>query len=435
MPVPQPAARLAARLGIEPAELGYTSMGGNSPQSLVNATSLDILDGRLDIAILSGGEAWRTFMRAREAGVKLDWAKGESDADRCLGEELEMNLPAETERGIYMPVQVYPMFETAIRAAAGRTVDEHQRHLGKLWSDLSHVAADNAYAWIRDAKSPEEITTVTASNRMIGFPYPKSMNSNNDVDMGAAIIMCSVEAARRLGVPGIAGCSCTREPIATSTSSCRIATRSPETPAIELGGRPRSNWRASASTTSRSSTSTPASRPRCSSVPRRSASVSTGSGRARAAALRRRTVEQLRHARDRSVVDDLREQPGDTGWCGPTAVTRPSTRSACTRPTARPRVPPRGPQDEIDRLPRRELASPPTPRAGDDRGLHRHVLSRRRPGGAARVVSARRWPTGVGVVHRRRTAAAMCDGEWVGTTVTLTDDSTSTSTDAQTSQR
>ena len=117
------AARLAARLGIEPAELGYTSMGGNSPQSLVNATSLDIQAGRLDVAILSGGEAWRTFMRARKAGVTLEWDKGESDpAPVIVGKELEMNLPEETERGIYMPVQVYPMFETALRAAAGRTV-------------------------------------------------------------------------------------------------------------------------------------------------------------------------------------------------------------------------------------------------------------------------------------------------------------------------
>ena len=50
-------------------------------------------------------------------------------------------------------------------------------------------------------KTPDEITTVTDDNRMIGLPYPKLMNSNNDVDMGAALIMCSVEAARRLGVP------------------------------------------------------------------------------------------------------------------------------------------------------------------------------------------------------------------------------------------
>ena len=69
-----------------------------------------------------------------------------------------MNLPAETERGIYMPVQVYPMFETAFRAAAGRTPEDHLAHLGSLWSDLSEVAAGNEYAWIRDAKSAEEIT-------------------------------------------------------------------------------------------------------------------------------------------------------------------------------------------------------------------------------------------------------------------------------------
>ena len=76
VPLPQRTARLAARLGIAPAELGYTSMGGNSPQSLVNATSLDIQAGRLDVAILSGGESWRTFMRARKAGREAAVGQG-----------------------------------------------------------------------------------------------------------------------------------------------------------------------------------------------------------------------------------------------------------------------------------------------------------------------------------------------------------------------
>ena len=39
-------------------------MGGNSPQALVNATARQILAGELDVAILVGGEAWRTRMRA-----------------------------------------------------------------------------------------------------------------------------------------------------------------------------------------------------------------------------------------------------------------------------------------------------------------------------------------------------------------------------------
>ena len=192
---------LAERLGIENARLGETTPGGNSPQALVNSTALDILAGDVDVAVLAGAEAFRTYMRARKEGVTLDWPKADDD-DRPerIGKELDMSHPAERELGIVMPVQIYPMFETALRAAAGRTVEEHQASLGKLWSDLSHVAAGNPHAWIREPKSPEEITTVGPTNRMIGFPYPKLMNSNSDVDMGAAVIMCSVEAARRLGI-------------------------------------------------------------------------------------------------------------------------------------------------------------------------------------------------------------------------------------------
>jgi acetyl-CoA C-acetyltransferase len=35
---------------------------------------------------------------------------------------------------------------------------------------------------------------------MIGFPYPKLMNSNIQVDQAAAVIVCSVEAARNAGI-------------------------------------------------------------------------------------------------------------------------------------------------------------------------------------------------------------------------------------------
>jgi acetyl-CoA C-acetyltransferase len=36
---------------------------------------------------------------------------------------------------------------------------------------------------------------------MVGFPYPKLMNSNNDVDMAAALIVCSAGRAEALGIP------------------------------------------------------------------------------------------------------------------------------------------------------------------------------------------------------------------------------------------
>ncbi len=232
-----PARFLAERLGIEPVELAESAPGGNSPQSLVNRTALDIAAGDVDVAILSGAEAFRTFMRARKEGVTLDWPKADDDDHPVrLGEELDMNLPAERAHGIVMPVQIYPMFETALRAAAGRTVDEHQAHLGKLWSDLSHVAAGNPNAWIREPKTPEEITTVGPKNRMVGFPYPKLMNSNSDVDMGASIIMCSVGAARRMGVSEDrwvfphAGTDCHEHNYVSHRDTFA------RTPAVELGG-------------------------------------------------------------------------------------------------------------------------------------------------------------------------------------------------------
>ncbi|MEZ5340352.1 MAG: hypothetical protein R2706_02585 [Acidimicrobiales bacterium] len=37
----------------------------------------------------------------------------------------------------------------------------------------------------------DDIREVSPSNRMVGFPYTKSMNSNWDLDQGAALILCS----------------------------------------------------------------------------------------------------------------------------------------------------------------------------------------------------------------------------------------------------
>jgi acetyl-CoA C-acetyltransferase len=197
------AALVAAELGAAPRQTAVTTMGGNSPQTLVNTTARAIQQGDLDVALVCGAEAWRTRMALRKSDRTPDWP-GDPEgtpAAEVLGEELVMNAPAETERGLFMPVQVYPIFECALRAAAGRTPAEHAEHLGRLWSRFSEVAAANPHAWSREARTPEEVSTPSSTNRMVGFPYTKVMNSNNDVDQGAALLVCSVEAARRLGVP------------------------------------------------------------------------------------------------------------------------------------------------------------------------------------------------------------------------------------------
>src|SRR5439155_526010 len=93
------------------------------------------------------------------------------------------------------------LFENAIRANLGLSIEEHQRRLGELGSRFAAVAAGNPYAWFPVEHSPEEITSVRADNRMVGFPYPKLMNAIIETDQAAALIMTGSRTARELGIP------------------------------------------------------------------------------------------------------------------------------------------------------------------------------------------------------------------------------------------
>ncbi len=118
----------------------------------------------------------------------------------CAGTDKVMPCEAEMAREIFMPIQMYPIFENAIRHANGETIEQHLKRVSELWSRFSQVAAGNPDAWLRDAVDAETIRTAGPSNRMVSFPYPKLMNSNNAVDMAAAIIICSARKAKSLGI-------------------------------------------------------------------------------------------------------------------------------------------------------------------------------------------------------------------------------------------
>ncbi|MEO7572991.1 MAG: acetyl-CoA acetyltransferase [Acidimicrobiales bacterium] len=198
-----PARLVAQRLGADPRSTTVTGMGGNSPQSLVNLACLAIQAGDADLVLLGGAEAWRTRMGARSAGVELGWTVQGDDVPEATKStaEVPMNAPGEQARGVMMPVQVYPLFEQAHRIRLGRSLDHHLMVASELWARFSDVAATNPHAWIQQSYTAEEVRTPTAENRMIGFPYTKRMNSNNAVEQGAAVILCSAERAEALGVP------------------------------------------------------------------------------------------------------------------------------------------------------------------------------------------------------------------------------------------
>lgn len=181
----------------------YPSMGGNTPQMLVNRVAERIVAGESDLALVCGGEAYRTRMRAKRGGAHLDWLKQDPAMrpDWTDSETFDMGHPAELALGIMMPTQCYPLFENALRHEAGRTAAEHTAAVAEMWAGFAAVAATNPDAWDRSGPTAAEIATVTETNRMVGFPYTKRMVSNPDVDMASAVVVCSVERARALGIP------------------------------------------------------------------------------------------------------------------------------------------------------------------------------------------------------------------------------------------
>lgn len=192
---------LAERLGATPSDAIYTTVGGNTPQWLVAETAQKIADGRVRLALLAGAETMRTVLRSQRTGTTLPWTTAPDGKPVVVGDRREGTNGNEMNHGMQMPTQVYPLFENALRAKRGQSLAEHRAALGTLCSGMSAVAAENPYAWFREARTADEIVTVGPQNRMIGFPYPKRMNAIIDVDQAAAVLMTSVGAARALGIP------------------------------------------------------------------------------------------------------------------------------------------------------------------------------------------------------------------------------------------
>ncbi|MFU8814652.1 MAG: acetyl-CoA acetyltransferase [Pseudomonadales bacterium] len=200
-PYQNPAKAVAEAIGNPGAETALSQFGGNFVQTVVNQSALDIQNGTHDIIVITGAECGNSQAKARRADVKLEWQALPGTPDRIFGEDVDMRHPAEKALRIGQPIQIYPLFENALRHHRGESIAAHLERISELWAGFSRVAADNPHAWIRQPKTAEEIRTLSSANRPVSFPYPKLMNSNNNVDQGAALIMCSVSKARALGIP------------------------------------------------------------------------------------------------------------------------------------------------------------------------------------------------------------------------------------------
>ena len=196
-----PAQAVGEALGNSTVETAITPFGGNFVQTVLNRSALDIQAGVHEAILITGAECGHTRARLRRAGAKPDWRSIDGTPDLHIGQDVPMSHPAELARDIDRPIRMYPIMETARRHHLGEAVDAHLARISQLWASFSAVAADNPHAWLREAKSADEIRLPSAVNRPVSFPYPKFMNSNSNVDQGAALLLCSERKARAMGIP------------------------------------------------------------------------------------------------------------------------------------------------------------------------------------------------------------------------------------------
>jgi acetyl-CoA C-acetyltransferase len=175
------------------------SIGGTSGQQLVNDAAEAIVAGELDVAVVASAEALATQAAARKRGERREYSHKPAERREFPWEAPPH--PQEIAHGLLAALAPFAMFDSARRAHLGLGLDEHRAQLAAMFAPMTRVAAANPDAWFPTERTAADILEPRADNRMTAYPYTKYMVAVMDVDMAAALIVASDDAADRLGVP------------------------------------------------------------------------------------------------------------------------------------------------------------------------------------------------------------------------------------------
>jgi acetyl-CoA C-acetyltransferase len=190
---------VADGIGADPAHRFQTALpNGDSPILLLNRAANRIGAGESAVCAIAGGEALRTAAHLARARAAAEGSDAKHDALRDAAHRRKVGY--RQSYGLTVPVDVYPLYENAGRAAYGQTLAEAQAESAAIWARFSEVAAANPSAWLRNVVSAQDIATPSADNRPIAHPYTKLMVANASVNQGAGFIVTSLAEARRRGV-------------------------------------------------------------------------------------------------------------------------------------------------------------------------------------------------------------------------------------------
>ncbi|MGI4901417.1 MAG: acetyl-CoA acetyltransferase [Janthinobacterium lividum] len=191
---------LAQRLGAHPSDLVYPPQGGDSPQIMLARACERIAQGASQVALIVGGEALRSELAAKRAGLQLEWGEDAPSKPNELTGVKGMYTDDEEKHGMRSAIAMYALIGQSLRHAAGQTVEQYRQASARLFSRFAGIAKDNPLATRRKGYSTEMLETVTPENPFVGFPFTKLMTASAYIDQAAAFFVVSEARADALGI-------------------------------------------------------------------------------------------------------------------------------------------------------------------------------------------------------------------------------------------
>jgi len=193
---------VAGRVGAAPARAILEVSGGQAPQHLVTELAATIAAGGGDVALVFGSEAISTMERYAPAGDRPDFSEHADGSLEDRGYGLRgMMSRHQAAHGLTGAPSQYALIENARRARLKQTRAGYAAAMGALFAPFTRVAAANPHAAAPTVRSAAELVTPSEANRPIADPYTRYLVAREKVNQGAAVLLASVAAARRLGIP------------------------------------------------------------------------------------------------------------------------------------------------------------------------------------------------------------------------------------------
>jgi acetyl-CoA C-acetyltransferase len=193
---------VAGRIGASPERAILEVGGGQGPQHLVNEFAAAIAAGGSDVAMVFGSEAISTIAHYATADRRPNFTEHADGSLEDRGYGLRGVLSQhQAAHGLTGAPSQYALIDNARRARLRQTRPEYAAAMGALFAPFTRVAAANPHASAPVVRSAAELVTPTPANRPIADPYTRYVVAREKVNQGAAALLMSVAAARRLGIP------------------------------------------------------------------------------------------------------------------------------------------------------------------------------------------------------------------------------------------